>query len=318
MPRAFFSATAEQVVAVTEAVVAHGEPAPQNFVEVFADLNADQARSALALSVDLGLLSKTAESFEATSPLCRLLRTPHDSERAAVIRIVLEGHQPFLVFREELEATADAATAANRTKARLDLDAHREDIRSTLLGLATYSGALTAGQGGQYERDSKSQSHLLEELSSGCEEQGASIYQVRKILGEDLANTVSHENIIDPLAAGLRHAAGDDGGREAVVNAGNAVESFLSEVAARHAIDVSTAHGINAKLARIEQGGMMPTKLLNVGKYLGHVRNAADHGVDPEIGDAWTISDGTGLNYVFVALSFLKSVSSREANRFEI
>lgn len=318
MPRAFFSATAEQVVAVTEAIVASGGPADQAFVEGFADLNADQARNALSLSVDLGLLSAAGQNFEVTSPLCRLLRTPHDTERAAVIRIVLEGHQPFLVFREELEATGDPATAANRTKARLELDAHREDIRSTLLGLATYSGALKAGQGGQYERDSKSQSNMLEELASGCAEQGASIYRVRTVLGEELANSVSHENVIDPLAAGLRHAAGAGGGREAVVNAGNAVESFLSDLAGRHGIDVAGAHGINAKLIQIQRAGRMPTKLLNVGQYLGHVRNAADHGVDPEIGDAWAISDGTGLNYVFVALNFLKAVIAREANRNEL
>lgn len=317
MPTQFFSATAEQVVAVTEAVTANGGLTTQPYIEIFADLNSDQAVNALALAVDLGLLEKQGDDFRPATPLCRLLRTPHDSEKAAVVRIMLEAYEPFLVFREELEATGDPGRAANRTKARLDLDAHREDIRSTLVGLALFSGALTAGHGGQYNRDSKSISNLLQEMASGCQEQGACIFTIRETLGEEISNNVSHENVIDPLAAGLRHAA-SGGGREAVVNAGNAVESFLVEFAARSGVNVANAHGINAKLAQFDQASALPKKLINVGKYLGHVRNAADHGVDGDIGDAWAISSATGPNYVFVALAFIKSVNSKELNRYEI
>jgi len=77
---------------------------------------------ALALAVDLGLLGEGAGVFSPVSPLCKLLRTPQEKERAAVLRVTIESFEPFLIFREELEATADASTAANRTKARLDLD----------------------------------------------------------------------------------------------------------------------------------------------------------------------------------------------------
>jgi hypothetical protein len=55
--------------------------------------------------------------------------------------------------------------------------------------------------------------------------------------------------------------------------------------------------------------------LIFVGKYLGHVRNAADHGIDQDVGAAWTIRPQTGLEYVHVACSFLVSIRSRELNR---
>jgi hypothetical protein len=49
-------------------------------------------------------------------------------------------------------------------------------------------------------------------------------------------------------------------------------------------------------------------------KYLGQVRNAADHGVDvdPEVGAVWHIQRTTSVQYVFVACSFIASALERE------
>jgi len=317
MPRSFFSATAEQIVACVEAVVAQGNSSAVEFVAEFADLKEDQARGALKLAADLGLLRENSGHFAISNPIARLLRTPHDQEKAAVLRVVIEAYEPFLTFREELEASGDASVAAVRTKTRLVLDAHREDIKSTLLNLATFSGALVAGHGGRYDRDSKSVSHLLQELAAGCREESAAVHQVRLQLEADAANNVSHDNILVPLAASLRHAA-SGAAREAVVHAGNAIESFLDEFASRKSISLSGAAGLNAKLDKLQAAGALPKKLIFNGKYLGHVRNAADHGVDSEIGDAWSIHASTGVNYVFVALSFIRAVRQFETGRHEI
>ena len=71
-------------------------------------------------------------------------------------------------------------------------------------------------------------------------------------------------------------------------------------------------NGINAKADELSSKGKLPKKLLNVAKYLGHVRNAADHGVDPEINAPWTIRDANGLQYCFVACSFVAAVTEHE------
>ncbi len=318
MPRKFSPATAEQVIACVEAVVANGLASKVDFVAAFTDLNEDQARNALKLASDLGLLAeKSPDIFEVLNPIARLVRTPHDKEKAAVLRIVLEGFEPFYVFREELEANGDANAASLRTKTRVNLDAHREDIKSTLLNLATFSGALVAGHGGRYERDSKSASDLLRELAAGCSEEAASLHQVRAQLTHETANIVSHDDVLVPLAAALRHAAAG-APREAVVHAGNAVESFLTEIALRKGVSLSGATGINAKLDRLTSSNHIPKKLSFNGKYLGHIRNAADHGIDSEISASWSIVEQTGTNFVFVALAFIKAVRMFELGRFEI
>jgi hypothetical protein len=56
--------------------------------------------------------------------------------------------------------------------------------------------------------------------------------------------------------------------------------------------------------------------LIHIGSYLGAIRNAADHGPDPDItNQPWQIRDATGLEYVFVACSFISATIGIERNQ---
>lgn len=318
MARAFSQATAEQVIRVSEAAVALRNDAEMERIARYTDLPSGPTTKALALSVDLGLLSIDGGKFVPASPLCQLLRTPQEKERAAVIRVTIENYEPFVVFREEHEATKDASEAANRTKARLDLEGHREEIKDTLVSLATYSGALTVSHGNTYERDNSSMGNLLEELAIGSGEEAAAIHAIRKELGQEAAGLVDHNNVLMPLAASLRHASGGGTGREAAQHAGNAMDSFLDWYAEHVGGDLRGATGINAKLDKLQRDNHLPKKLVFIGKYVGHVRNAADHGVDRDVAAAWDISDATGRNIVFVAARFISSVIAFNQGQFTI
>ncbi|MGV2976746.1 hypothetical protein AB1P65_14940 [Roseibium alexandrii] len=318
MPRPFSQATAEQVICVSEASVALGDSADAATISTYTDLPANLTDKALALAEDLGLVAKAADVFRPASPLCKLLRTPQEKERAAVLRVTIESFEPFQIFREELEATADASAAATRTKARLDLDCHREEVKDTLVSLATFSGALTVSHGNSYERDNKSMGNLLAELAAGSGEEAAAIFKVREEIGAEAADWVDHANVIVPLATALRHASGGNAGREAVLHSGNAIDSFLDGYAQECGANLQGATGINAKLDRLQQQGHLPRKLQFIGKYIGHSRNAADHGVDQDVGAAWDISEATGRNVVFVATQFIASVFAKREGRHEV
>jgi hypothetical protein len=60
------------------------------------------------------------------------------------------------------------------------------------------------------------------------------------------------------------------------------------------------AAGLNAKLERFATVNALPRKLIFVGKYLGNIRNAADHGLgDPDVAAPWTIQESTGMEFVY-------------------
>jgi hypothetical protein len=226
------------------------------------------------------------------------------------MRILLESYQPFVTFRQQLRSTTSASTAANQTKALLDLDEHRETIKDTLLNLGTYSQALVTEGGGHYKPGDQEFQNPLQSLALAGSDMAAAESLVINQVGPDALVFCARDEVLIPLAdAVCRARSGDPDG--AVLHAGNAVESYLVAVAGHFSVPLGGAPGINAKLDQLDHAGKLPKKLIFMGKYLGHIRNAADHGIDQDIINAsWTISRGTGVEYPFVACSFIAAASS--------
>jgi len=300
---------------VVNAATASAEAVEAEFVALFADISLEQAEAALNLSEDLGFLKCQSNTYKLASPFCRFLATPEETQKAAVMRIVLEAYVPFTTFRSRLLATADSGSAARETKALLDLDASREDIKNTLLSLGTFSQALVTAVGGKYTISSDTLENDLQVLAQSCTDDVSAERRIREQLGDEAYDAVSLPETVRPLASALLYAASGDA-RSAVLNAGNAIESFLGSLAARKGVSLAGKNGINAKIDALVPLISLPRKLKNVGKYLGHVRNAADHGAtDPDVTGTWTVRVSTGVEYVFVACSFIAAVSAWEKGK---
>jgi len=123
------------------------------------------------------------------------------------------------------------------------------------------------------------------------------------------------ENLI---TAYQRAAVAEQDSRAPIVHAGNAVESFLSQLATHHGVNVQNAHGINAKADALGTPNHLLSKHKFMVKYLGHVRNAADHGVDAAIGTQWDVSQNTAVEYVHVAQSVISAIVAQINNRFTV
>jgi hypothetical protein len=312
VPRPFFHTTAEDVIASTEAVIVNGKPTSATFVSQFLDIPLDRVENALKFAVELEFLSFNAGHYSAHGPLSQLLSTPKLMQKAAVLRVALESYEPFTMFRTRLKATDFASQAAQQTKVALDLDGHRDVVKDTLINLGTYSHALDTEGGGLYVPSNDSLENRLLSLAQACGDLISAEGRVNVQLGDAAVALISRNDVILPLANALLKAASGDA-RGAVVLAGNAVESYLTALAGRLGVPNAVgAPGVNAKLVHFATANAIPSKLVAVGKYLGNVRNAADHGVDAEVGAAWTIQESTGTEFVFVACSFVNAVTARE------
>ena len=305
MARPFSPATAEQMVSAAEATSVLGE-ADATAVADFADVTINQAGNALALAEDIGLVAQAGAKYVPRSPLTKFLSTASQSQKAAVVRVVLESYDPFTLFRQRLTDTGNATTAAQQTRALLSLQAHREEIKDTLISLGTYTQALIDEGGGRYRPAAGPLEESLRAIANSCEHLAAAEARIRAQLMEH-ADSFDRDSVILPLARALLRAKDKDG-RGAVVEAGNAIESFLVAHAAVTQTNIAGATGINSKLDKFSQAGKITKKLVAVGKYLGNVRNAADHGIDADIGQPWLITEATGLQFVFASCGFLHSV----------
>lgn len=309
--RAFHPATAEQVIAVAEAVWAKNG-ADADFVSVFCDLPKQQTEEALGLAADIGLVTVTAGTFKPASPITRFTSSHEETRKAAILRVMLESYEPFSVFRERLIATNSAEKAAEQTKGLLLLTTHREQIKDTLISLGTYSNALRAEGGGRYTCADLNLADPIMQLAAACKDVSQAEQLIRKRLGA-AAEKVSRTDVVLPIANALLKASANKAA-DAVQDAGNAVESYLAELATRMNVDLTGASGISQKLDMFRRNDNLPKKVVEAAKYLGQIRNAADHGIDNDVGSAWQIQECTALQYVFVACSFIKACTSREQN----
>jgi len=304
MPRDFSRSTAEQVVQVVDAVH-FGRNVSVDYVERFCDFSNEQATNALLLAKDMGLISEQAGAYSSNSILCNFFSTAIETQKASALRLALHEFEPFLVFVNRLRATGSADNAAQQTRAALDLNAHREEIKDTLISLGTYTGAIETQAGGRYAVAATPASDPLADLANSCESQASAEAAIRKHIGhEDVV--LDRAEVILPLAGALMKAKNGQA-RDAVSDAAIAFESFLARLANDMGVSLAGAAGIAQKLDKFRPGGQLPKKITESGKYVAQLRNAADHGVDvdPEVGAIWTIREESGRQFVLVTCTLI-------------
>lgn len=311
MPVKFYQSTAELVVQVADAVQAFRVVELDN-VKDFCDLSSQQAENALKLAVDLGLIQENQDQYSPANPLIIFFSSPNEETRSALLRLVLESYLPFTTFRRRLIATGLVDAAANQTKSLLDLDAHREEIKDTLLSLGTYTKAIISEGGGKYTSSEIPIEQHISYLSKFPQELATAQETIHSLIGSH-SNTLNREEVIIPLATSLIKAKNGDS-LNAVRDASRAVESFIFRLANSLSVNIATANGIVEMLTKFRTNNKLPKKIVEAAKYLGQVRNAADHGVDkdPDVDAVWIIQSITGLNYVFCSCAFIRSTLERE------
>ncbi len=248
-------------------------------------------------------MRRIGQDYESKTHLSRLISVSPLDVKAVMLRVALESYLPFITFRERFTYTQDMSTAARQVKELFNLAAARDAIKDTLVSLGTYTQAFVPRGGGQYQLGAMPAPNDLILLSAACDSIVAAEQRIRAQTG--LAADIDRTTVLVPLADALMRARNKDS-RGAVVTAGNAIESYLLSQAAMCGASMQGANGINSKLDRYaHHNRSLPPKLIAMGKYLGNVRNAADHGTDAEIGLPWTVTESTGVEFVYVACSFI-------------
>lgn len=136
---------------------------------------------------------------------------------------------------------------------------------------------------------------------------------LRTYWGENLYTFVNTSNVFAPLVEALQKThSGTMDVRSIVVCAANAFESFLADFAIRKGVSLSGRNGILQK--RDALSAHISKKHRGMIEFVGQVRNAADHGADPdENNQVWTISNETARIYPCIIAALIKAIFSRDA-----
>ncbi|NJB87821.1 hypothetical protein GGR26_003607 [Lewinella marina] len=303
--------TAEEIVGATDCIVLSNGTATDQIIADFIGTTLANAGNAAVLSEQLGLVQRDVNNvYSKASLLSNYLVTASLDQRASILRMVLEEYDPYALFKYRLAIAPTFQDAANQVKAIYCIPQHRNEIANTLISLGTYTNSLQTQGGGQYLTSStKLSQDDIRVIRSLADDRQVVEHSLITRLSEELYQSLNRPDVFIPLVDALMLVGNQQNDfRAPIVHAGNAVETYLSAVGAHYGVNMAGAHGINAKINRITQANHLSDKHKNMVNYLGHVRNACDHGIDGAIGAAWQISESTSKEYVHVAISSIKAI----------
>lgn len=315
MPFSIFPTTAEDIIGATDAALQCLDGVNAAFVAGFLDCPVDNANNALLMAEQLGLLANQDTVFHAKNPFASYLITSSLSQKAAILRLMLEQYEPYRSFKTRLQVTGSANLAANQVRAIHVMDAHRGDVLSTLVSLGTYTSSLVSEGAGRYRLSENGVTDYLVILNDVINQRENTESYIRRKIGNDAAVWINQQEVLSHLVTAYQRLIDVNiDPRAPIVHAGNAIESFLVQIAHHYNINIVGANGINAKTDRIAQGNQLSEKHKFILKYIGHIRNAADHGTDIAIGQEWSICTDTAIQVVHVSLTIIRDLVARIQN----
>lgn len=320
MPFEIPQTTAENVIAATDAVLSKPPECDLNYIAQFIDLPVSSAEQALTIATQLGLIEKSASSrYSAKPPFAEYLVTSRDMQKAAVMRILLENYDPYKFFKSRLELSGHPNEAAQQVKVLFALNNHRDEIKETLISLGTFSQSLVTEGAGLFKPVGLTFKHAsyLEVVAQIAADRSVAESHLKALLSADVYRWIDQIEIFNPLTTSFQRLADGNDARAVIVYSGNAIESFLTQLGNHFTISLSSATGINAKVDTLR--AQLTKKHQNALKFLGHYRNAADHGIDSETGASWEISKEIAAVYAHMALGVIRSIVKLiDDNQYEL
>lgn len=312
--------TAEDIVAVVDAIVAKGRDADRNFVAEFTGIATDdQVNKALEMAIELEMVSFNASSncYSVNSFLAKKLVTAtSDNQKAVIMRLILEQYQPYKIFKIRYNFTKSIEQACKQTKILCSLSSNERDIKNTLISIATYAKALKSEGANLYSFVEEENIYSLVEHS--LSESAVFEKSLRDFFGETVYNSINNTTIVEPLSEAFQKSkAQTPDMRAVIVYAANAFESFLDRYAEKHSVSFKGKTGILQK--RDTLSSCLSKKHRGMIDYIGQIRNAADHGADSsEGGQMWTITKDTMRLYPCVVAITIKDILQRDNGIIEV
>lgn len=312
--------TAEDIVAVVDAVVAKGSQCKKTFIEEFTGIATDdQVSKAISMAMDLQLIEydSGSDAYLLKSYLVRKLVTATtDSHKAVIMRLILEQYEPYITFKTRYGFTKSIELACKQVKILYSMTSNERDIKNTLISIATYAKALKSEGAGLYSFSEDSADLTL--LNAVLAQQSISAATLQAFWGEALFSAIDYANVFSPLCDSLQKVqAIPIDARAIVVYAANAFESYLDGFARSKNVSLVGKNGIIQK--RDALNAYISKKHRGMIDFIGQVRNAADHGADPdENNQMWSVTSETASIYPLVVASVIKGIYHRDNGNIEV
>jgi len=290
--------TAEQVIEATEGAYLLDGRRDLSAISRYMGLDVSQAHqrlmveNALHAAELLGLAVPVSNGGNLSfSVLARLLARAREAERRVLFRCHLEDYRPFSLYLDRRRAGVPPHQAASQVCAVHPIADEPLVVRRAFDDWGAFAGSLTRGDDGLLAPAGPSEAHgvlraTLEPLLVRTEDARTVLLRG---LGPSAWDFVSGD-VRDQLAEAILMASSGRRLDSVVLKAGNAYESFLRAVGPR-CPGVQNAKGISQIGNELRNQRLIARKHQGAIDMIAQVRNANDHGGDPDEGNrTWQIS----------------------------
>lgn len=308
--------TAEDIVAVVDAVVAKGVNATKDFITEFTGIATDdQVIKAIHMACELQLIQYDSSNncYNPQSFLARkLVSATSDEQKAVFMRLILEQYAPYETFKTRYSFTKSIDLACKQTKTLHSMASNERDIKNTLISIATYAKALKSEGASLYSF--AEESDAVEIISEALHNASITEESLRLFWGEGVYAFSDTANVFRPLVEAFQKTKSNAiDTRAVVVCAANAFESFLNDFAIENSVSLTGKNGILQKSSALNQ--YLSKKHRGMIDYIGQIRNAADHGADSdENNQMWTVTTETATLYPCIVAIVIKDIYVRHIN----
>ena len=217
--------TAEDIVAVVDAVIAKGTEAEKEFIAEFTGIATDdQVIKALQMACELQLIvfDSSRGCYGTPSFLAKkLVSASSDEQKAVFMRLILEQYAPYTTFKTRYAFTKSIDLACRQTKTLHAMTSNERDVKNTLISIATYAKALRSEGANLYSFVEDMDAVGIGIIEAALCSANITENSLRSYWGESLYTFVNTSNVFDPLVEALqKNKIGGDQMAERKIRAG--------------------------------------------------------------------------------------------------
>jgi hypothetical protein len=309
--------TAEQVIQATEAAYLLRGAADLADVARFMALDVSvqhqrqQVEHAMLASAMLGLANLKGRSRKRYhfSPLVPLLVRARNEDKRVLFGVHLNQYEPFVVFIDRLRAGNPPQQAALQVCAVYAFADDPVVAWRAFESWGTFAGSLVRGQDGQYAPSDTygNLDSLRQSLNVLFDQERDARQYVLEQLGQEASEFIEGR-VRDSLVDAIVMLANENQAENIILRIGNTYEDFLRLVGYRR-VNLRNASGIIQIGNQLRNRGLIAQKHLGAIQLIGHVRNATDHGGDPDEGNRpWRVTSSTVRLMLLTVLSSIRSI----------
>lgn len=301
---------AEKIIEVVECVYySKSSGVTKDMIGKYLKTNLEYVRRAAVMASQLNFI-KQEDGLFYTLDSNDIIKSNKD-QRYIIFRKHLQKFEPFILFINLLSKGDTIEDAIRKIKVIYSLPTSEKNIRFALLNWGSYSELFEYNEKNNIvnlkfpaeELSTEYLEKLIESLKSDIKTR---VYLAEK-LTEKVFGFLKPEEIEFFVKALQEH---EKDPRNAIDDAGRAMEDYLRRLATDKGYDVSDKNGISeiAQVIGGQNSKLIHVKHLHICNCLGAIRVAAAHGKDKSTMEIWKISPDLAIETILLMMSAVRSI----------